>query len=357
MTKKVFSNQEYLQYPYLQFFCYQITKGSHSFRYHRNGVQKNICCKNLEKAKIKVIEFCEQLNKNKGIFEKQDTTLLTDYGKKWLDIIKKPNVHKDTYRVYNGVFKNYVCPAFENMYFRDISYFDLQDFFNKLPAEKGKTIENIRIVMRGIYDSAYIDGIIDKNIMERVQVKRHIRKKGQCLTLQAEKDFISKIKGNTKELSWLVMLYSGVRPCELSSIVFNWGENTMTIKNGKLKSYQTNFYRTIPIFSQLKPLKSRLESEDWKKNTRTMSCRFPRVCPNYRLYDLRHTFVTRAKQCGVSDELVSLWTGHELGKSVTAKIYTHYTMEFQQKEALKVVYDLDENQKPSQNPPKVEKEK
>lgn len=354
MAKKVFSNQDYLQYPYLQFFSYQNLKGSHSFRYHRNGVQKNICCKNLEKAKIKVFEFCEQLNKNKGVLKRQDITLFTDYGKKWLDIIKKPYVHKDTYRVYNGVFKNYIAPIFENMYFQDITYFDLQDFFNKLPTEKGKTIENIRIVMRGIYDSAYFDGIIEKNLMERVQVKKHIRKMGQCLTLNAEKDFISKIKGNTKELSYLVLLYSGVRPGELSSIVFNWEENTMTIKNGKLKSYQTRFYRTIPIFPQIKALKSRLESEDWKKNTKTMSCRFHNVCPNYRLYDLRHTFITRTKQCGVNDEIVNMWTGHELGKSVTAKIYTHYDMEFQQKEASKVIYDLEKNQQSSQNPPKVE---
>lgn len=357
MAKKVFSNQDYIQYPYLQFFCYQNLNGSHSFRYHRNGVQKNICCKNLEKAKIKVKEFCTQLEKNNGIIEKKDKTNFCEYGRKWLDIIKKPIVHKDTYRVYNGVFKNYISPAFENKSFNDISFFDLQEFFNNLPQEKGKTIENIRIVMRGIYDCACIDDIIEKNLMERVQVKRHIRKKGQCLTLQAEKDFLNNIKGNTKELSWLVMLYSGVRPCELSSIEFDWENNTMTIKNGKLKSWQTVLDRTIPIFPQLKTLKTRLENEDWKKNTRTMSCRFPKKCPNYRLYDLRHTFITRAKQCGVSDELVNMWTGHELGKSVTAKVYTHYDMEFQQKEALKVVYDLEKNQQSSQNPPKVENEK
>lgn len=357
MAKKIFSSQEHLQHPYLQFFCYQQINGSHSFRYHRNGIQKNICCKNLEKAKVKVMEFCAQLEKNNGIIKKENITFLCDYGKKWLDIVKKPNVHKDTYRVYNGVFNNYICPAFANKRFNDISTFDLQDFFNKLPQEKGKTIENIHIVLKGIYDYAYIDGIIEKNIITRIQVKKHQRKKGQCLTLQAEKEFIAKIKGSTRELSWLVLLYSGVRPCELSSIEFDWKENTMTIKNGKLKSYQNNFYRTIPIFPQIKALKTRLENEDWKKNTRTMSCRFPKKCPNYRLYDLRHTFISRAKQCGVSDELVSLWTGHELGNSVTAKVYTHYNIEFQQKEALKVVYDLEENQKSSQNPPKVENEK
>lgn len=340
LSKRIFSNKEYIDYPYLQFFNYQNVKDSHSFRYHRNGVQKNICCKSLEKAKIKVIEFCEELKKKNGFLEKKDCTLLCDYGQKWLDIIKKPYVHKDTYRVYNGVFKNYIAPYFNKKTFRNISYFDLQEFFNNLPKDKGKTIENIHIVMNGIFNCAFIDGVIEKNIMERIQVKRHTRKTGLCIDKESEKAFLEKIKGNSKELSWLVMLYSGVRPGELSSIQFNWEENTMTIKNGKLKSYQKNFYRTIPILPLLTPLKSRLETEDWKKNTKTLSQRFPKMCPNYRLYDLRHTFITRAKQCGVSDELVNLWTGHTLGTSVTAKVYTHYTMEYQQKEAKKVVYDL-----------------
>lgn len=338
MAKKIFSNEEYKKYPYLHFFNYQNANGSHSFRYHRNNIQKNICSKSLPKAKIKVIEFCKELNEKNGCIEK--CIMLCDYGQKWLDITKKPYVHKDTYRVYNGVFKNHIAPYFDKKTFNEISYFDLQEFFNKLPAEKGKTIENIKIVMSGIYGCAFIDGIIEKNIMERIQVRKHIRKTGKCIDKESEKAFIEKIKGSPKELSLLVMLYTGVRPCELSSIQFNWEENTMTIKNGKLKSYQKNIYRTIPIFPLLHPLKERLMMEEWKKNTKTLSQRFPKICPNYRLYDLRHTFTTRAKECGVNDEIVSLWTGHSLGTSVTAKVYTHYDIEYQQLEAKKVVYDL-----------------
>ena len=129
MRKRVFSISEYIEYPYLSFFNYQNISGSHSFRYHRNGIQKNICCKNLEKAKIKVMEFCKQLKEGDGSISTKNTTTLCEYGKKWLDIVKKPNVHKDTYRVYNGVFKNYIYPAFDKKYFKDISFFDLQEFF------------------------------------------------------------------------------------------------------------------------------------------------------------------------------------------------------------------------------------
>lgn len=356
MKKNIFTKEEIIKFPYLNFFSYQQIKGSHSFRYHRNGIQKNICCKDLAKAKLKVIEFCSKLQQNNGLLEKNKIVSLCDYGQEWLDIVKKPNVHKDTYRVYKGVFKNYILPYFNDKTFDDITFFDLQKFFNDLPKEKGKTIETIHIVLKGIYDCAFNDDIIKKNILERVKVKKHIRKNGVCLSTQAEKDFTCKIKGNKKELSLLVMLYTGVRPSELSSMIFNWEENTITIKNGKLKDFQTDYYRTIPIFPKLIPLKKRLQTENWKINSKTLSARFPKLCPNYRLYDLRHTFVTRAKECGVCDEVVSLWTGHSLGKTVTAKVYTHYNLDFQQKEALKIVYNLEENTNSPKSLPNFENE-
>ena len=96
----------------------------------------------------------------------------------------------------------------------------------------------------------------------------------------------------------------------------------------------------IPIFPELKALMPRIMEEEWKHGAYALSRNFPRFCPNYRLYDLRHTFITRTKECGVHDELVSLWTGHELGKSVTANVYTHYQMSYQQEQALKVEYEL-----------------
>ena len=65
---------------------------------------------------------------------------------------------------------------------------------------------------------------------------------------------------------------------------------------------------------------------------------FKRFCPNNTMKDLRHTFTTRARECGVDNELVAVWTGHTLG-NITSSVYTHFSMEHQQKEAKKVVYE------------------
>ena len=64
---------------------------------------------------------------------------------------------------------------------------------------------------------------------------------------------------------------------------------------------------------------------------------FVKFLPNNTLKDLRHTFNTRIKELGVSNELTAIWCGRTVG-NITADVYTHYSMEYQQKEALKVKY-------------------
>ena len=65
---------------------------------------------------------------------------------------------------------------------------------------------------------------------------------------------------------------------------------------------------------------------------------FKRFLPNHTLKDLRHTFTTRARECGIDNELVAVWTGHSLG-NITSKVYTHFSIEFQQEQAKKLVYN------------------
>ena len=132
------------------------------------------------------------------------------------------------------------------------------------------------------------------------------------------------------------MLYCGVRACEVNEVEENLKENTLTIKNGKLKSYQRVLYRTVPMFPYYKQnVVGRCKRVDVKH----LSMAFAKLCPGHTLKDLRHTFTTRARECGIDNELVSLWTGHSLG-NITASVYTHFNMQFQQKQAEKLVYLL-----------------
>ena len=73
-------------------------------------------------------------------------------------------------------------------------------------------------------------------------------------------------------------------------------------------------------------------------NLNTISTRMKRLFPEHHPHELRHTFISRCKECGVASEVVSIWAGHSLSGTITSTVYTHYSEEFQLKQAEKVLY-------------------
>ena len=188
--------------------------------------------------------------------------------------------------------------------------------------------------MTGILEYAVNNGLLSFNPMKAVFVPKHERTKGVALTYDEELQFVKAIKGNYYEYSFLRMLYCGVRACEVNEVEENLEDHTLTIKNGKLKSYQKVLYRTVPMFPYYK---QNVVGHCKRVDVKHLSMEFSKLCPGHTLKDLRHTFTTRARECGIDNEIVSLWTGHSLG-NITASVYTHFNMQFQQKQAEKLVY-------------------
>ena len=107
----------------------------------------------------------------------------------------------------------------------------------KMDSEEGVSIM-AGAVIDDVLDYAVNNGIIKQNPVKAVYIPKHYRKNGQAFSPQKEKQFVKAIKGNKYESYYLKMLYSGVRPGEVSSIKEDVDHNTITIANGKLKHYQ-----------------------------------------------------------------------------------------------------------------------
>lgn len=211
----------------------------------------------------------------------------------------------------------------------------IQEHLSALHAKTPRLCETVKGLLSNVFEYAVNNGIIDRNPIKAVFVAKHERTTGQALTRQEEKEFIKAIENSRYKTVFLKMLYSGVRPCEVNYITENAGDKTLTIKNGKLKSYQKNYYRTIPIFPKYEPYAG---TETNKVDTNKLGAEFRALCPSHQLKDLRHTFTTRARECGIDNELVAVWTGHSLG-NITSSVYTHFSMEFQQEQAKRLVYN------------------
>ena len=81
------------------------------------------------------------------------------------------------------------------------------------------------------------------------------------------------------------------------------------------------------------------------KNTNPDSIRtlFTRLFPNHHPHELRYTFITRCKECGVNHEVVMLWDEHTQDKDVRPnkgdRSDTDYLEEYLLAEAEKVNYE------------------
>lgn len=321
----------------------------YEFRFRKYGYNVSFTSKNFEDAKRKAFAwmsvFEEEIKARKNFvvlsgaesiqMKKTTNTLFGPFADDYMENVKKKMLKENSYKSLYNSYKNHIRSVYGDHNLQSITPQMLQPHFNKLHEEKPRVCEDVKSLMNSILEYALNNRLITSNPMKAVYVVKHERTTGKALTMEEEKAFVQAIKGNYYEYSFLRMLYCGVRACEVNEVVEN-ADDTLTIKNGKLKNYQKNYYRTVPMF----PLyKQYVLGKARKVDVKKLSVAFTKFCPNHQLKDLRHTFTTRARECKIENELVAIWTGHSLG-NITASVYTHFSMEYQHKEAEKLLYKV-----------------
>ncbi|MBQ6980066.1 MAG: hypothetical protein IJR66_02250 [Clostridia bacterium] len=311
-------------------------------RFHRFGIEKSKSAKSRTSAIQKMQEYLKILNRELKLIEPEEEK---NTPKKFIEIadyfmykIKKPNVKADTFRSYESKYINYIKAKYQNDFFFDLTPMRLQEDLSRLRAVKGKTFEDVRMLLFGIFKYAKANGYIQTNPIESVYLPPYERVNGTALTFAEENELLKAIQGKPYEKYFLIMLFAGARPSEATATVIDWQKETITIKNAKLKRWQKEKYRELPLFPMLKPYETALKQADSEYTKNYLNDVMQKTLPNHTLKDLRHTFSSRAKECGINPELVNIWQGHSPGTDMTAKIYTHFSMEYQKKQAKRLRY-------------------
>lgn len=334
---EIFTEKEIKNMPKLKELSYRLKRDDmiHEFRYRRNGIDKSFSSKNYKEAKRKALEFCRQLNNQESYILDKDIPFNT-FAIDYMQNVKKRTVTAKTFLNDYNRFENYILPAFKHVKLKDVRAPFVQKFLNDI-LDQGyqRTAEALYYILRSILNYAVNTDAIAKTPMNAVQIPLHQRKNGTALSLDVEKRFIKDIAGTKYELIFVVLLYTGCRPCELSSICFE-KPGFLTFRNHKQRN-QAIVYKDIPITPMLSPYIERIRSALPLSIPSRLGEMFKDLVPENKLYDLRHTFATRCQTCGVSQALVGRWLGHKSDK-ITDDVYTHFPQNFVLEEAKKVVY-------------------
>lgn len=292
-----------------------------------------------------------------------------DWMKEWLENYVKASLKQRTYTRYAEIVCGHILPTLGEYNIEEITPLKLQRYTKEL-LQKGNqrtgkglsanSVNGIITVVQTSLKTAFKLGIVKEYAGDRIRRPKVQEKQVTCFTKQEQRAIEQEIfRRNTPKLYGIIIsLYTGIRIGEL--LALTWADiditrGAMTInktcyegrdKTGKYvritESPKTNSsIREVPVPKQLLML-----MKDWKKESHSeyvvsngekgVSLRgyqriFERLLnkikiPHKGFHALRHTFATRALECGMDVKTLSEILGHK-NTNITLNRYVHSLME------------------------------
>ena len=317
--------------------------GTYEIRYRRDGLNLSISSKNLDEAKERFIKALRNATMDADLISETPPAAapptFANYAREWLDVVKKPHVKKTTFDDYQIIFKAHLIPRFGHRLLCDIRPLDVQRFINDLcESDRFRMAGKVYVLLNALFSFAVAEDHIAKSPMTLIKKPRYEAKHGQALTLEEERTLVDLcLNGNFAcRYAYLLMLYTGIRRSELHTVQIS--PEWITVVTSKTRKGASEKTRKIPVSPMLAPLLPFMTGKVLNLNDELLTRTFSKLVPGHHLHELRHTFITRCQECGISRELTSLWAGHRPDNTMTSNVYTHFSEDFQRSEAQKLRY-------------------
>ena len=295
--------------------------------------------------------------------------LYKDWLIEWLINYIKPATKEKTYNRYAEMVNQHLIPNIGNYELRELTPLIVQRYITELlqhgnlkngKALAANSVNAIITVIQGSMATAHLLGFTDKYEMDKLKRPKTQEKPIECFT-PAEQKLIEQAAMNDKreKMKGIVLcLYTGLRIGELlalewSDIDLKRGELTVskTCHDGKNKNgifcritdtpKTTNSRRVIPLPKQLIPIlremkkysnsqfvisgsKEVLSVRSYQRSFELLQKKLG--IPRRGFHALRHTFATRAIECGMDIKSLSEILGHK-NPMVTLNRYVHSLMD------------------------------
>ena len=295
--------------------------------------------------------------------------LYKEWLSNWLENYVQPSAKKRTYTRYKEIVEQHILTQLGEFDLSEITPYVLQCYVTgllksgNLRTGKGlssNSVNSIITVIQNTLKTAYSLGIVSEYTGDKIKRPRASEKKIECFSVSEQKKIEQYIlnERNTRFFGVLLCLYTGLRIGEL--LALEWSDIDMS--KGELRVNKTCHYekdengvfgritdvpktqssiRTIPIPRQLMPhlreVKKKSRSTHIVSNgsnlisirsyQRSFASLLKKLNIQHRgFHSLRHTFATRALECGMDVKTLSEILGHK-NPTVTLNRYAHSLME------------------------------
>ena len=291
-----------------------------------------------------------------------------DWLHDWLDNYIKPSSKTKTCARYTEIVERHIIPHLGDVELDELTPLVIQRYVTHLSTngnlKTGKelapnSVNAIITVVQNSLKMAYTLGYLKEYVGDKVKRPKAQEKKVECFTAAEQKQIEAYVMGGkTKLFGILFCLYTGLRIGELlalewSDIDFGKAELHVnkTCHDGKDKNgvfarivdtpKTSSSIRTIPLPRQIVPLLREVKKKSHSIYVisngekpiaiRSYQRSFDLVLKNLNIphkgfHSLRHTFATRALECGMDVKTLSEILGHK-NPTVTLNRYVHSLME------------------------------
>lgn len=277
-----------------------------------------------------------------------DNITFSEVYEKWSDGYFRTLSNPSSARTIKAAYS--YCNGLYNMRMQDIRVSHLEGTI--INAQVGdSTKARIKSLFNMLYRYAVANDIVEKDYASVMFANGNpIKRSRSRNVIPFTQEEIQMLWNNLEQIPFvdmiLIEIYSGWRPQELAILKTDDVDITSGTMRGGLKT-DAGKNRIVPIHPLIKPLIEKrmseaaaLQSEYLFNDTNGQQgtymtydkyrSRFDKVMKRLNLkhhpHETRHTFITKAKACGVDEYILKLIVGHAIA-DITEKVYTHRTIE------------------------------
>lgn len=275
-----------------------------------------------------------------------------NYAEGWLETV---TAEKSTMQGYTAAIAKIWGPAFGDRQLASIKPSEIKREIAKLANRvSGKTVNNNLIPLRGIFETAVDDGIIDRSPLERIRNLSHQAPMPDPFDRDEMERILAYLRDHFDEQVWNWYEFAfgtGMRPSEQIVVQWSdidWKRRTIRVQRARvrhvLKSTKTRSARDVDLTSRMIAVLQRQKAHSFMRGADTpifinpiTNTPWPDVQDQRKLYfhpalralgirsrdayQTRHTYATTALMAGVNPAYIS----RQLGHRSAAMLFKHYS--------------------------------